>query len=89
MAKGPAWSDWEDSVLEAARQINIAYQRIVLVMPHRSAEACKVRANILRRERGVPSRDYAHLDQLRWRLQAAQGSRRLAEAMSEYGGRNA
>ena len=89
MAKGPAWTSWEDGVLEAARQIRLTYEQLSIVMPNRSPLACRVRANVLRRERGVPSRDYAHLDQLRWRMQVAQGSQRLAEAVSGYGGRNA
>jgi len=87
MAKGPSWTQWEDSVLEAARKARVAYALIPLVMPNRTPEACKVRANILRRERGVPSRDYAHLEQLRWRMRAMKGSRMLAEAIGGRHGR--
>lgn len=84
MPKGPSWSEWEDGVLEAARQARVTYERLTLVMPHRTPMACRVRANLLRRERGVPSRDYAHLEELRWRMRAQMGSAMLAEAVSRF-----
>jgi hypothetical protein len=82
MARGPAWTSWEDNVLEAARQVRVPYRLIHLVLPNRSPDACKIRADILRRKRGVPSRDYAHLEQLRWRANARKGSEMLAEAIN-------
>lgn len=82
LAKGPPWSEWEDSVLEAARQVRVPYRLIHLVLPNRSPAACKIRADILRRKRGIPSRDYAHLEQLRWRMNAQRGSQMLAEALN-------
>ena len=88
MAKGPSWTSWEDGVLEAARQARVTYERLTLVMPHRTPVACRVRANVLRRERGVPSRDYAHLEEQRWRMRAVEGSQRLAEAIGGVRGRS-
>lgn len=88
MAKGRTWTQWEDNVLEAARQVRVAYEDISIVMPHRSPVACRVRANVLRRERGVPSRDYAHLEQLRWNMGAQRGSQMLAEAIGGRHGRS-
>ena len=82
MPRGPSWTEWEDGVLEAARQAHVTYERLTLVMPNRSAVACRVRANVLRRDRGVPSRDYAHLEQLRWRMSAQRGSQTLADAVA-------
>lgn len=75
------WTPWEDGVIQAARQARVSYSLIVLVMPNRTPEACKVRANVLRRVAGVPSRDYAHLEQIRFGSAAKMGSDRLAAAI--------
>lgn len=85
MAKGPSWTAWEDGVLEAARQARVAYNKLVLVMPHRTPNACMVRTNVLRRQRGVPSSHYPHLEQIRARNNGIAGSQRLAQAVSGYG----
>ncbi len=87
MAKGRTWTQWEDNVLEAARQVRVPYRLIHLVLPNRTPDACKIRADILRRKRGIPSRDYAHLEQLRWRMNAQRGSQMLAEAIGGRHGR--
>ncbi len=56
MARGPSWSQHEDSVLRAARQVGVQYNRLVIVMPHRSSLACRVRFKELRRMAGIPGR---------------------------------
>jgi len=82
MAKGPSWTSWEDGVLEAARQARVAYALIPLVMPNRTPNACMVRTNVLRRQRGVPSSHYPHLEQIRARNNGIAGSRLLLDAVS-------
>ncbi len=53
MAKGPAWSQWEDGVLNAARNANVSYNDVIAVLWGRSPVACRIRANVLRRQAGV------------------------------------
>lgn len=81
MAKGPSWHPKEDQLLNIARQANVSYDKIADIMCWRSAMACRVRANVLRRERGEPSRDYEHLERLQYRI----GTMKLETALAGYG----
>lgn len=56
MARGPTWSQHEDMVLIAARQVGVQYNKLVMVMPHRTSLACRVRRKELRRMSGIPGR---------------------------------
>jgi len=80
MARGPAWTQWEDGVLEAARQVPVPYRMINVVLPHRSPRACIIRASLLREEAGIPKREeYNRFDDMEWE----RGQRRMAAAAND------
>ena len=87
MAKGPSWSEHEDGIVKAGREVGLTYGEINIVLPHRSPNACMVRTNILRRMNGVPSRHSRfHHDDDRWQDNARAASDRLLAAMMRVRG---
>lgn len=88
MARGPSWSQHEDSVLQAARRIGVQYNRLVIVMPHRSSLACRVRFKELRRMAGIPPRpqmtpERKHTKAYIERM-CEEGSQKLLEALRRH-----